>query len=80
MLGAWAFGPDQAAALRPPTLSVVGTATQPLWVEIAELVRSSVPNVEEARIDGVGHLLHAERPAPVAEAVAGFLARRPIAH
>ena len=53
----WTFGPEQAAALRRPVLSVIGAETQPLWVEIAEFLRSSLPHVEECTIDGVGHLL-----------------------
>ena len=64
----WEFGPQQAAAIGRPVLSVLGSQTQPLWMEVADFLRSSVPNVEELTIDGVGHLLHAQRPEPVAEA------------
>jgi pimeloyl-ACP methyl ester carboxylesterase len=71
----WTFGPEQAAALRSPVLSVIGAETQPLWVEIAEFLRSSLPRVEECTIDGVGHLLQIHRPEPVARGIAGFLAR-----
>jgi pimeloyl-ACP methyl ester carboxylesterase len=71
----WTFGPEQAAALRRPVLSVIGAETQPLWVEIAEFLRSSLPNVEECTIDGVGHLLQIQRPEPVAQAIARFLER-----
>ena len=69
----WAFGPEQAAAIHCPVLSVLGTDTQPLWVEVAEFLRSSLPHVEECTIDGVGHLLHIQRPQPVARAMAEFL-------
>jgi pimeloyl-ACP methyl ester carboxylesterase len=75
----WTFGPEQAAAIRRPVLSVIGADTQPLWVEIAEFLRSSLPDVEECTIDGVGHLLQIQRPRPVAEAIAHFLSRNPIA-
>ena len=75
----WTFGPEQAAAIRRPVLSVVGAETQPLWVEIAEFLRSSLPHVEERMIDGVGHLLHIQSPAPVARGMAGFLARNSMA-
>jgi pimeloyl-ACP methyl ester carboxylesterase len=74
----WTFGPGQAAALRRPVLSVLGADTQPLWVEIAEFLRSSLPDVEECTIDGAGHLLQMQRPEPVAQAVAQFLTRHPI--
>jgi pimeloyl-ACP methyl ester carboxylesterase len=70
----WAFGAEQAAAIRCPVLSVLGADTLPLFVEVAALLRSAVPHVEEAIIDGVGHLLHIQRPQPVARAVAEFLA------
>ena len=66
----WTFGPEQAAAIRSPVLSVIGAQTQPLWVEIAEFLRSSVPHVQECTIDGVGHLLQIQRPEPVARAMA----------
>ncbi|MGH2382222.1 MAG: alpha/beta fold hydrolase, partial [Candidatus Limnocylindria bacterium] len=58
-----------------PVLSVVGAETQPLWVEVAAFLRSSLPHVEECTIDGVGHLLHIQRPEPVARRTAEFLGR-----
>jgi pimeloyl-ACP methyl ester carboxylesterase len=75
----WTFGPEQAAAIRKPVLSVIGAETQPLWVEIAEFLRSSLPHVEECTIDGAGHFLHVQRPEPVARGMAGFLGRHSIA-
>jgi pimeloyl-ACP methyl ester carboxylesterase len=60
----WTFGPERAAALRRPVLSVVGAETRPLWVEIAEFLRAAVPHVEELTIDGAGHLLQIQRPEP----------------
>ena len=75
----WEFGPQQAAAIDQPVLSVVGSQTQPLWVEVADFLRSSLPQVEELTIDGVGHLLHAQRPEPVARGMAEFLQRNAIA-
>jgi pimeloyl-ACP methyl ester carboxylesterase len=75
----WTFGPEQAAAIRRPVLSVIGAETQPLWVEIAEFLRASLPHVEECTIDGVGHLLHIQRPEPVAREMAGFLGRNALA-
>ena len=74
-LGAWVFGAEQAAAIGCPVLSVVGRDTQPLWVEVADFLRESLPDVEDSQIDGVGHLLHIQRPEPVARAMADFLGR-----
>ena len=39
----WAFGPEQAAAIRCPVLSVLGTDTLPLFVEVAAFLRASTP-------------------------------------
>jgi pimeloyl-ACP methyl ester carboxylesterase len=78
-LAEWTFGPEQAAAIHRPVLSVIGAETQPLWVEIAEFLRSSLPNVEELTIDGVGHLLQIQSPEPVAQAMAEFLERNTMA-
>jgi pimeloyl-ACP methyl ester carboxylesterase len=69
----WVFGREQAAAIEQPVLSVRGTQTQPLWVEVATFLRTSLPRVEDCTIDRVGHLLHIERPEPVARAMAAFL-------
>jgi pimeloyl-ACP methyl ester carboxylesterase len=71
----WRFGPEQAAALRQPVLSVIGAETHPLWVEIAAFLRTSLRRIEECTIDGAGHLLQIQRPEPVARAIAGFLGR-----
>jgi pimeloyl-ACP methyl ester carboxylesterase len=75
----WQFGPQQAAAIGQPVLSVLGCETEPLWVEVAEFLRSSLPHVEELAVDGVGHLLHIQRPEPVARGMASFLERNPMA-
>jgi pimeloyl-ACP methyl ester carboxylesterase len=75
----WAFGAEDAANIHRPVLSVLGANTRPLWVEVAAFLRSSLPYVEECTIDGVGHLLHVERPEPVAQAMAEFLSRNSIA-
>jgi pimeloyl-ACP methyl ester carboxylesterase len=77
-LAEWAFDAEHAATVGCPVLSVLGAETQPLWVEVAAFLRSSVPDVEERVIDGVGHLLHIQRPEPVAGAVAEFLAKNPM--
>jgi pimeloyl-ACP methyl ester carboxylesterase len=75
----WEFGPRQAAAIDQPVLSVLGSLTEPLWVEVADFLRSSLPQVEELTIEGVGHLLHIQRPEPVARGMAEFLQRNAIA-
>ena len=39
------------------------------------MLRSWFPESEEVVIEGVGHLLHLERPEPVAAGIAAFFAR-----
>ena len=75
----WAFSAEQAAAIQCAVLSVLGTDTHPLWVEVAAFLRASLPDVEECAIDGVDHLLHIQRPEPVARAIAEFLGRNSMA-
>lgn len=78
-LSAWEFGPDDAAAVSQPVLSVLGADTGQLFVEGAALLRSWLPNVEELTVEEVGHLLQIQRPEPVALAIAGFFGRHPFA-
>lgn len=74
----WRFDAELARAIRQPALSVVGARTKQVWIEVAERLRSWLPNVEECRVDDIGHLLHVERPTPVATALADFLERHPL--
>lgn len=77
-LAEWGFSAKDAALVDQPVLSVLGRQTQPLWVEVAAFLRASLPDVEERTIDGVGHLLHIQRPEPVARAMADFYRRHPM--
>jgi len=74
----WSFDAERAARVNRPVLSVLGQQTAPVWSEIAEFLRASLPYVEEAQIPGVGHLLQMQEPTQVAEAIASFLKRNPI--
>jgi pimeloyl-ACP methyl ester carboxylesterase len=74
-LAQWKFGAEAAAKIRQPVLSVLGTRTEPLWVEVADRLRSWFPKLEECKVDGVGHLLHIQRPTPVAHGMADFFRR-----
>jgi pimeloyl-ACP methyl ester carboxylesterase len=71
----WAFPGEDAATIHQPVLSVLGSETEPLWVEVADFLRTSLPHVEDCTIDGVGHLLHIQRLQPVARGMADFLGR-----
>jgi pimeloyl-ACP methyl ester carboxylesterase len=77
-LQAWTFGRQEAAAIAQPVLSLLGARTERLWIDVAERLRDWMPQTEERTIAGVGHLLHIQAPAPVAESIAAFLARHPM--
>ena len=77
-LQAWAFGAPEAATIRQPTLSVVGTQTEALFVDGRALLRSWFPGLQTCDVEGTGHLLHMQRPEPTAVGVAQFLARQPM--
>jgi pimeloyl-ACP methyl ester carboxylesterase len=77
VMATWALGPERAAAIGCPVLSVLGTETLPLFFEVAAFLRSSLANVDERMIDGVGHLLHIQRSEPVARGISEFLRNDP---
>ena len=77
-LSAWQFGPKEAAAISQPVLSVLGTESGPLFEEGHALLHLWFPQVEDCTIEGVAHLLHVQRPEPVAQGVAAFCARHPM--
>lgn len=77
-LEAWEFGIEQARSISQPVLAVQGTETDPLFAEGLALLRQWLPRVEDCRVEGVGHLLHMQRPEPVTRGVAAFLLRHRI--
>jgi pimeloyl-ACP methyl ester carboxylesterase len=69
----WSFGPEQAAAISGPVLSVLGTSSGPLFVQGRELLHRWFPSCQRAEIAGATHYLQMEAPAAVATAIAAFL-------
>jgi 3-oxoadipate enol-lactonase len=74
----WQFGPTEAARISVPVLSMVGGQSDPAFVEMEELLRGLLPNVETARIPRANHLLCLQEPKPVAETLARFFAKHPL--
>ena len=74
----WSFDADKVARIRQPVLSVVGSETGAMWLDIAAFMRTTIPNVDERTIEGAGHLLQIQEPTAVATAIADFLRRHPI--
>ena len=69
----WSFGPERASAVACPVLSVLGTATAPLFVESRRLLHERFAHCLDADIPGATHLLQMEAPAAVAAEVAQFI-------
>ena len=69
----WTFGPEQAAAITCPVLSVLGSRSSPLFVECRQLLHAWFPACQDADIVGATHLLQMQAPRPVAKAIAAFL-------
>jgi pimeloyl-ACP methyl ester carboxylesterase len=69
----WTFGPEQAAAITCPVLSVLGGKASPLFVEGRQLLHAWFPDCQDADIPGATHLLQMQAPGPVAAAIAAFL-------
>jgi pimeloyl-ACP methyl ester carboxylesterase len=69
----WTFGPQQAAAITCPVLSVLGSRSSPLFVEGRQLLHAWFPACQDADIVGATHLLQMQAPGPVAAAIAAFL-------
>ena len=74
----WQFGEAEAARIAVPVLSVVGSESDPAFVEFEELLREWLPRLETERVSGVNHLLQLQSAQPVAEVLAGFLGRHPL--
>jgi pimeloyl-ACP methyl ester carboxylesterase len=74
----WQFGPTQAATIAQPLLSVLGTATEPLFADGHKLLHVWFPRIEDCVVEGLGHLLHMQRPEPVLSGVASWLGRHPM--
>jgi pimeloyl-ACP methyl ester carboxylesterase len=76
VLQGWAFGPEQAARLRQPTLSVYHD--DPAWsgfAETHEALRAWLPQLEALVVPGDSHLLQMTEPRAVARGLAEFFAR-----
>jgi pimeloyl-ACP methyl ester carboxylesterase len=69
----WTFGPEQAAAITCPVLSVLGSNSSPLFVEGRQLLHAWFPACQDADIAGATHLLQMQAPGAVAAAIAAFL-------
>jgi pimeloyl-ACP methyl ester carboxylesterase len=75
----WRFGPEEARRVTQPVLAVVGERTDPVHRQRWDLLIGWLPHAEPFVLPGATHLLHLENPRGMAEGMAAFLARHPLA-
>lgn len=78
----WSFGRDDGRRVIQPVLAVVGARSlelDPIWGERHQLLLDWLPHVESAVVPEATHLLEVENPRGVAESLAAFFARHPLA-
>lgn len=72
-IGSWSFEAEEAQAVTCPVLSVLGTASGPLFDQGRVQLHTWLPHCQDLDIAGATHFLPMERPAEIAAALAGFL-------
>jgi pimeloyl-ACP methyl ester carboxylesterase len=78
----WSFTQADAGRIKQPVISVIGSESHTLWIgrtEIHELVQAWWPQAETFVLPGAAHALQIMNPTGMAEGLAGFFARHPIA-
>ncbi|HEU0335547.1 MAG TPA: alpha/beta hydrolase [Gaiellaceae bacterium] len=79
---AFRFGPEEARRIIQPALLVLGegsVALHPRFSETQRLLLAWLPRAESFVLPGASHFLQLENPSGMAEALAGFFARHPLA-
>jgi pimeloyl-ACP methyl ester carboxylesterase len=76
-LAAWTFGPEEAAAVRAPTLLVGGTHSPPRFAENIAILADMLPGAGTRVLPGADHLAPLARPADFAAVIADFAAALP---
>jgi pimeloyl-ACP methyl ester carboxylesterase len=75
----WSFTQEEASRVTQPVLAVLGENTVPTFPERMELLVSWLPNVERFELRDATHLLHLGNARGMAEGLASFFARHPLA-
>lgn len=66
---------DRLAEIEAPTLIIVGTQDEMTPVKYSRYLHDHIKGSVLLEVEGAGHLVMAERPEPVNEAIKNFLAR-----
>jgi pimeloyl-ACP methyl ester carboxylesterase len=74
----WSLTQDRAGSISRPVLTVLGTDSAPVFVEIHELAQRWLPQAEPFVLPGATHALQMQNPRGLAEAMTVFFARHPL--
>jgi pimeloyl-ACP methyl ester carboxylesterase len=72
-VGAWQFGPEEAARVTAPTLLAGGSGSRPWFAENQTQLAAWLPNARMVSLDGCDHLAPLTHPAELAAVVADFV-------
>jgi pimeloyl-ACP methyl ester carboxylesterase len=75
----WQFGAAEAARVPQPVLLLVGRDSWPVYHEGHQRLLEWLPRVEGLVVPGANHLLPLQQPQRLAESLADFFARHPLA-
>jgi pimeloyl-ACP methyl ester carboxylesterase len=77
-VGTWEFGEAEAKRITQPVLYVLGGKSQPLFAELANVLKSWIPQTELVTMPESNHALQMTDPKTAAEGIADFLRRHPL--
>jgi pimeloyl-ACP methyl ester carboxylesterase len=72
-LGAWAFGPPQAAQVAAPALVISGAESRPWFRENVAILGGMLPNGRTESLPGLDHLAPLSHPAELAATIGEFV-------
>jgi pimeloyl-ACP methyl ester carboxylesterase len=73
-LGAWTFGPAEAARVAAPALLLCGAESRPWFRENAAILAAMLPAARTETLPGLDHLAPLTHPGELAAAIARFVA------
>ena len=72
-VGAWQFGPEDAARVSAPTVLVSGSRSRPWFAENQAQLAAWLPDARMVTLEGCDHLAPLTHPADLAAVVADFV-------
>jgi len=75
---AWTFGPEEAASITQPVLSVLGVQSAPTFHDGRRQLHAWLRQVEDVDVEETNHLLQMANPDGVAVGLRAFFGRHPI--